>query len=213
MAIYIAGGVVETSSTTATIELIPGREFEIRIWRVMPNPIEFSLNLDKGLVNKADQGECCVSKETGTPNLFVFSNPGAPVQVTLSSWLEGPVIYAAQPAVSYPNTFQRRMTADIVDGKPAFWQRAWEVSRTQFNLHSGLNYVRLKVISVDPALVGGPAQVFVQAPLSIKWAQPNNGWLMWGLILSPIFTFIQLVWASVLIVSHLIKCRRAKVAV
>ena len=210
LALYVIGGVVETRETTAKIELNPGREFEIKILRTMPNPIEFALVFDKGVVNRADPGKCCEGVRTTTSGLFVFTSLGASVQVVLSSRFAGPVLYAAQPAKHYPNTFERRMTADIVDGKPAFWERAWEVSRPQFRLHSGLNNVHVKVISVDPALVGESVQVVVDPPLSIKWVRPNNEWLIWGLFLWPIFVVIQMIWALVLIGRGWVRPRQAR---
>ncbi|QRM28876.1 hypothetical protein [Microvirga sp. VF16] len=208
---YVLSGFIEASSTTAEIDLVPGREFDIKVLRIMPNPIELELLLDRKVADKAYRDGCCPDQETRRTNASDLSKVGAPVQIALSSWFGGPVTYNAEPAIYYSDLISRSMIADAGDGKPVSWDEANEASRPQFRLYPGLNNVQIKVVAVDPALVGETAQVLIENPLSLKWAKPNNGWLIWSVLLSPIFALIQLVWALVLLLLGWMNRRRSSV--
>ncbi|WP_230531353.1 hypothetical protein [Microvirga roseola] len=209
MAGYVAAGSVEATSTTTKIELIPGRAFELKLVRVVPNAIDFLLLFDGLETDRRELGKCCPTAATETPNLEVFTEPGASVQVSLSSSRVSPVTYVAWPAQRGDKLIlERHMMGEIVDGQAAMWVQPPPEPRTEFMLYPGLNRVRLKVTSVDPALVGEAVQVRIEAPLSLKNAKPNTVWLFWGLVLWPVFAFIQIVWALVLIGATWIKSRR-----
>lgn len=210
LAIYVAGGFIEANSTTAKIDLVPGREFNLKILRVMPNSIQLQMLFSKDTADRVDLGRCCSYEATSTPGLSILTNTGASVRIALSSWLNEAVFYEAWPAAHAQNESSRHMTSDIINGKMVSREQGWKNPVPKFELYPGLNNVSLKVMSVDQALIGESVQVVVEPSLSIKWSS-NSNWLVWGLLLFPAFIAIQLAWAVVLVILTWVKFKRTKV--
>ena len=192
---YVAVARVESEVPKATLELTPGNEIELRIWRAFDEPLNAGLSFNVQCTSRPNTRPS--RKER--PGYWEFT-PDHVVQFELSTQNQRSVIYEALPADRNCGPIFRRLTANLAVA-PGLYRQPPPANTPGVMLNSFRTTLRIKVTHVDPPLVGSAVEVAVLAPLSFKHYRDGLGLFWFALFLEPVFWVTQIVWLLYLVAS------------
>jgi len=194
---YVAVGFVASHVTTAKLDLSPGSELDLSLFRLTDDYLTFDLIFKaKGCEHRPELGEW--RTRGWLDGVMSFDHPGADVRIRASVATSASVIYQAMPMSGYcGNANDRHMTPNLAVA-PGVWRKPAAPEPMALPLHAGTNKVRLDVTTVEPPLVGEIVEVVVFSPVGPKNYQIGYGFLVPGLWLWPLFALCQTAWLLIL---------------
>ncbi|WIG54053.1 MAG: hypothetical protein OJF48_004976 [Afipia sp.] len=192
---YVAAGYLASHPKVVDLKLERGVSVDVTLLRLAESRLKMELRF-RGGRERSELGEYATApqKETGA---LKFAAPGAAVQLSAVRPKSTPVTYEAMPASSVgSDAVTRNLTSDL-SVERGVWH--WPPRDRDLDLHSGVNAVKINVLSVDPALAGERVQLVVKPPLGFKASEDNVAWLhAW--FFWPVIVPVQLVWTLFLLI-------------
>lgn len=200
MALYVAVARVESTPTRAELELRPGNEIALTVFRV------FNEEMRAGLYYRED----CALLPSGafspfqTPSYkavpgYLVHTPAPMIRLEISNDNGRPLLYEAVPGGNC-GPISRRLTANLSIA-PGLYPRSPPLSTPWLYLGRFRNNLRIKVAEIDPQILGRKVDIAVWAPLGFKEGDPSLFFFWFAFFLEPVFWFTQSIWLLSLLVN------------
>jgi hypothetical protein len=193
MALYVAVARIESQPTRGKLELKPGNEIELRVFRAFDETLSAGLNVVSA---KCISGIGAWSSPQRTawrevPDYWVFT-PDTLIRLELSIENQKPLAFEAVPADRDCGQNFRRLTSNL-SVAPGLYRRPPR-NVQEIPLRRFVNNLRIRVAEVDPQIVGTTVDVVVLAPLGFKSTDPNLVFFWFAFFLEPVFWVTQSIW-------------------
>jgi hypothetical protein len=192
MVLYVAVARVESQSTRVQLELRPGNEIELTVFRAFDERLSAGLSyrnecvlLPDGVLSPFGNGP----KEV--PGFLVFT-PAPLVRLEVSNGDSKPLTYEAMPDRNCGPSF-RRLTTNLSIA-PGVYRQPPLTPVQWISLDRYRNDLRIKVAEVDPQVLGRTVELAVLAPLGFKTLDASLFFFWFAFFLEPVFWVTQSIW-------------------
>jgi hypothetical protein len=193
MALYVAVARVESTSVRAPLELRPGNEIELTVFRAFAEQISAGISYRNAACVQLPDGAFSPFWNTykEVPGYFVYT-PAPMIRLEIGNGDRKPVLYEALPDRICGSTF-RRLTPNLSIA-PGVYPLPWPASVSWISLERSRNKLRIKVAEVDAQMLGRTVEVSVLAPLGFKTARSDLFFFWFAFFLEPVFWVTQSIW-------------------
>jgi hypothetical protein len=199
MALYVAVARIEGTSIRAPLELRPGNEIELTVFRVFAEQMSARLSYRNECVLLPDGAFSPSNTYKEIPGYVVYT-PAPMIRLEIGNGDRKPVLYEAVPDRNCGG-INRHLTADLSIA-PGVYPRPPPPARVpKLTLDRFRNNLRIKVAEVDPQMLGRTVEVIVLAPLGFKIARSDLLFFWFAIFLEPVFWFTQSIWLWLLLVA------------
>jgi hypothetical protein len=208
---YAAAGRIESHTAISSIKLTRGATDNLDLLRLFKDELRFSLGFKaQGCQQRPELGNASSDRSWKTTGLLKLT-PGAAVTIEASHAHAAPVIFDAMPLSGFCSDRNLRdMTADLPIA-PGVYRWPPPAATPSIPLLPGFNHVILKVQKIGQPLLGEVVTIIVQPPLGFNEYFGNTCWLWPALLLWPLFTLVQILWAVGLAWATYRKRRRRRI--
>jgi hypothetical protein len=200
---------IESQSTVMELELRPGNEIDLTVFRVFDDVLDAGLTYRENCPASTSWGSDVSRRTTRqvVPGFWVYT-PDTLVRLELRSADQQPILLEAVPDGRECGPLFRHLTTNLSIA-PGLYQRPSTQLVQQIPLRRFRNRLHIRVADVDPQAWGKKVNVVVIAPLGFNQYQPGLGVFWFAFFLEPIFWVTQSVWAGALLLrSGRIRLRR-----
>lgn len=193
MALYVAVARVESTSIRAPLELRPGNEIELTVFRVFAEEMSAGLSYRNECVLLPDGAFSPFWNTTykEVPGYSVYT-PAPKIWLEIGNGNHKPVLYEAMPDRNCWGIF-RRLTANLSIA-PGVYPRPPPAPVPGVSLDRFRNNLGIKVVEVDPQVLGRTVEVSVLAPLGFKGGDADLFIFWFAFFLEPVFWVTQSIW-------------------
>lgn len=193
MALYVAVARVESTSIRAPLELRPGNEIELTVFRAFAEQMSAGISYRDACTllpgGAFSPFETTSYKEV--PGYFIHT-PAPMIRLEIGNGNGDPILYEAVPGRNCGPTF-RRLTANL-SVAPGVYPRPSPKGLRWLYLDTFRNNLSVKVAEVDPQMLGRTVEVSVLAPLGFKGGDASLFFFWFAFFLEPVFWVTQSIW-------------------
>jgi hypothetical protein len=193
MVLYVAVARIESQPTRAKLELRPGNEIELQVYRAFVETLHAGLDIFNGKCTPW-MGEALSSQRTSwreVPGYWVFT-PDTVIRLELTIDDQKALTFEAVPSDRDCGQNFRRLTSNLSVAPGLYRRPPRDVQ--EIPLRHFINNLHIRVSEVDPQIVGTTVDVVVLAPLGFKWTDPNLVFFWFAFFLEPVFWVTQSIW-------------------
>jgi hypothetical protein len=196
MALYVVVARVEGTPIRASLELRPGNEIELTVFRAFAEQMSARLSYRNECVLLPDGAFSPFwNTRKEVPGYLVYT-PAPMIRLEIGNGDRKPILYEAVPDRNCGG-IDRHLTAGMSIA-PGVYPRPPPVPKV--SLDRFRNNLRIKVTEVDPQVLGRTVEVLVLPPLGFKTARSDLLFFWFAIFLEPVFWFTQSIWLWLLLV-------------
>jgi hypothetical protein len=195
---YFVSGYVASRTVSVPVVLSPGFTASLHLFRFGHDRLRMNLQFSGTHTSRPELGDYSQKGDGRSTGQLEFSNPGAEILLKASSHSsEAPIQYSALPKTGYDQFhIYRDLVAELPEA-PGIWK--WPPKNFGLALKPGNNSIRIEVGAVGRKLYGESINLLIRPEIGFKACGSQVCWL-WGWFVWPLFLFIQLIWAGVLLI-------------
>ncbi len=198
MAIYAGGAEIEAHTESEPMLLVAGNEIVLDVTRLFANPLQLDIDVRTPGCAARPDGAAVMAAVAPPRDGLLRLKPDASARFEVQGADGRPVTFELMPPTGNCIGTLRRLTTNLAV-EPGVYRWPPPFDTPQVMLEPGFNSVRVKVLRVDKAIEGQPAQLYALASVRVTGSQPNVDWLWPAIFIDMLFPFTQAIWAAVLL--------------